>query len=197
MRIFLLDICCRNHFSRFQLDINNSLGRKFKIEKGVAQGCVLSPLFFNIYIDDLLARFRECPSGVELENLKLNAFSFADDLVLVANKKEELSQLFEILTSWCDENHFQINTKKSGVFITGEEQDKFFLGEEEIPQLETLKYLGIEIEKNGSYNKYLTRICAQTRATLQQFHSLLSRYDLAFCIRLRLARSLRPRNYSP
>ena len=122
--------------------------------------------------------------------MKLNAFSFADDLVLVANKKEELSQLFEILTSWCDENHFQINTKKSGVFITGEDQDKFFLGEEEIPQLETLKYLGIEIEKNGSYNKYLTRICAQTRATLQQFHSLLSRYDLAFCIRLRLARSL-------
>ena len=33
-------------------------GRIFPVRRGVAQGCVLSSLLFNIYVDDLLQRIR-------------------------------------------------------------------------------------------------------------------------------------------
>ena len=46
------------------IQINNSVGDPFRVTRGVAQGCVLPPLFFNIYIDDLLTRFRESGIGV-------------------------------------------------------------------------------------------------------------------------------------
>ena len=35
------------------IQINNKIGKKFKVSRGVAQGCVLSPLFFNIYLEAL------------------------------------------------------------------------------------------------------------------------------------------------
>ena len=40
--------------AKAQLCINGKLGEQFDVTRGVAQGCVLSPIFFDIYIDDLL-----------------------------------------------------------------------------------------------------------------------------------------------
>jgi len=75
------------------LQINDTLGQRFKVTRGVSQGCVLSPLFFDIYLDDLLERFRESGLGVPIHCLLLNAFGFADDLALIASDKETVSKL--------------------------------------------------------------------------------------------------------
>jgi hypothetical protein len=61
--------------------------KSFEVTRGVAQGCVISHLFFNIYLDDLLTRFRD-GLGVPVGCTLLNAFSFADDLALIAQNKQ-------------------------------------------------------------------------------------------------------------
>jgi len=85
------------------IEINNSLGEQFKVTRGVAQGCTLSPIFFNIYLDDLLQRFRESGLGVPIGCTLLNAFSFADDLALIASSKETVNKYLEVLNAWCEE----------------------------------------------------------------------------------------------
>ena len=89
--------------------INGVMGKTFPITRGVAQGCALSPLFFTIYIDDLLQRFRESQLGIPTGRFLHNAFSFADDLLLGSPDEETLKKYITILTTWCKENKMTIN----------------------------------------------------------------------------------------
>ena len=75
--------------AKCQLFINDTLGEPFEVHRGVAQGCVLSPLFFDIYIDDLLSQFRLAGLGIPVGQIIQGTTSFADDLALIAKDKEQ------------------------------------------------------------------------------------------------------------
>ena len=98
-----------------QIQINNKMGKRFKVSRGVAQGCVLSPLFFNIYLDDLLQRFRQSGLGVPINCTLFNALSFADDLALIAQDRDTVERYLQIIDNWCKECFFKVNVDKSGV----------------------------------------------------------------------------------
>ena len=66
------------------LSINGKRRTKFKFARGVAQGFTLSPLLFDVYIDDLLREFRDQELGVPVGQIIQGPQSFADDLVLIA-----------------------------------------------------------------------------------------------------------------
>ena len=59
-----------------------------KSNKGVKQGCVLSPLLFNLYINDLPDIFEESYDPVMLQPFRTNVIMYADDLVLMSQTKE-------------------------------------------------------------------------------------------------------------
>ena len=64
----------------------------FKVKRGVRQGCVLSPLLFNIYTDRI---FREGLCGVKLGDEVFSNLRYADDTVLLAESEEELQKLVD------------------------------------------------------------------------------------------------------
>ena len=63
----------------------------FQIRKGVCQGCILSPCFFNLYAEYIMrnAGLDEAQSGIKIagRNIKLR---YADDTILMAVSEEEL-----------------------------------------------------------------------------------------------------------
>ena len=66
-----------------------------KIEKGVCQGCVLSPCLFNLYAEHIMqnARLDESQAGIKIAGRNINNLRYADDTTLVAESKEELKSL--------------------------------------------------------------------------------------------------------
>ena len=46
-----------------QIRWGSSLSAPFQVTNGVRQGGILSPVFFNVYMDDLSKKLKECKTG--------------------------------------------------------------------------------------------------------------------------------------
>ena len=58
--------------------------RKASIRKGVRQGCKLSPLLFNIYIEQAINDCKEYCTGVKVNGVRIQMQRFADDIAIIA-----------------------------------------------------------------------------------------------------------------
>ena len=58
----------------------------FKIEKGVRQGCILSPCLFNLYAEYIMqnARLDEAQAGIKIAGRNINNLRYGDDTILIA-----------------------------------------------------------------------------------------------------------------
>ncbi|KAF7243994.1 Nipped-B-like protein [Varanus komodoensis] len=64
----------------------------FKIEKGVWQGCILSPCLFNLYAEHNMrkAGLDESPVGIKIARRNTSNLRYADDTTLMAESEVEL-----------------------------------------------------------------------------------------------------------
>ena len=69
----------------------------FQIEKGVHQGCILSPCLFNLYAEYIMknAGLDEAQAGIKTSGRNINNLRYADDTTLMAESEEELEPLDE------------------------------------------------------------------------------------------------------
>ena len=61
----------------------------FQIEKGVHQGCILSPCLFNLYAKYIMrnAGLEEAQAGIKVAGRNINHLRYADDTTLMAEMK--------------------------------------------------------------------------------------------------------------
>ena len=64
----------------------------FRIEKGVQQGCLLSPCLFNLYTDNFIrnARLDEFQAEIKIGRRNISSLRCIDDSTLMAESEEEL-----------------------------------------------------------------------------------------------------------
>ena len=62
----------------------------FQIEKGVRQGCILSPCLFNLYAEYIIrnTRLEEAQAGIKTAGRNINNLRYADDTTFMAESKE-------------------------------------------------------------------------------------------------------------
>jgi len=80
---------------KVRIKFNNGISEPLHINKGVRQGCGLSPVLFNIYINKITQEFkRVMKKGIQLNNRKLvNNILYADDQILIATSEDELQTM--------------------------------------------------------------------------------------------------------
>ena len=67
----------------------------FQTGKGVHQGCILSPCFFNLYAEYKMRNtgLEEAQAGIKIARRNINNIRYADETTLMAESKEELKSL--------------------------------------------------------------------------------------------------------
>lgn len=130
--------------------VNNLTTEWFNVNCGVRQGCCLSPLLFNLFINDLALQIKTLGKGVQIDNELISIMLYADDVVLLAENSADLQIMINTLHEWCNSNCMTVNSRKSNVvhFRPNSVQRsdfEFTCGSDKIGTVDRYSYLGITL----------------------------------------------------
>lgn len=142
-----------------KVKIGESLSSPFKTNLGVRQGCILSPILFNIFISDLpqlLGSHKHNPPKLSTSR-SLSSILWADDLVLFSETESGLHCMMEDLLNYTKEKGLYINEDKSKCMIfnkTGRLMRRNLkVGGMTFPTVREYKYLGFIITPSGGVTR--------------------------------------------
>ena len=75
----------------------------------------MSPTLFNFYIKELFVRIKKAKIGVQIGNRKLGCLGYADDVVLMAESKEDMDRLLNITDEYGREWGVKFSSRKCKV----------------------------------------------------------------------------------
>ena len=99
------------------LKVDGKITEAFPINQGVRQGCVLSPLLFNIFLAELAKNLASDNGGFTTHNSKINSIFWADDIVLLCEDTIHLERMIKMTWEYCENNKLTINTKRTKCII--------------------------------------------------------------------------------
>ena len=143
------------------------------------QGCNLSPLLFNLFINDIHQIFYITCSPIKIDCLNLSSLSFADDLVILSESAIGLQNSLHKLSTYCKNWGLTINSSKTKVVVFNKpftkkiRSLKFYVGKSIIEVQNSYCYLGIEISNTGNFSKSHEKLYKKTvRAKYSVFSSV-------------------------
>jgi hypothetical protein len=134
--------------------VNNSTSEPNKVILGVPQGSILGPLFFLIYISDLIYYINDASAKL-----------FADDTTIyysdddIGNITKKFNTIIIELLAWCTHNRLDINWTKTFLMVVTNKRIKippsFTFNNIEIKCVEEFKLLGVTIDSKLNFNKHI------------------------------------------
>ena len=87
----------------------------FRTEKGVKQGCLLSPCLFNLYTENIMRNsgMDELQAGIKIDGRNINNLRYADDTTLMAESENELKKLLMKVKEEHERTGLRLNIKKN------------------------------------------------------------------------------------
>ena len=156
------------------VNIDNCKSKTRSITCGVPQGSVLGPLFFLLFINDLP---NCCPSG------EVRIFADDTNVFFHCNNIKELIKLGQTilnqLHSWFTANKLTLNTDKSSFTIFRSKKKVIHNLPEHIEFLDYkikrtthVKYLGLTINENLSWDNHINEICTKLKSLFHVFYNI-------------------------
>jgi exonuclease III len=105
---------------------DGSLSEPYALQRGVRQGCPLSSILFNIYIDTMFDNWVDAagvsvavqvPGSDKKFPLKIPGLLFADDGVVLADSPAALIAILLLVSQWCDRWHMSANASKCAIML--------------------------------------------------------------------------------
>lgn len=161
--------------------IDGELSEPGIIGRGSRQGCPLSPLLFNIYIEELVREALEnVNTGVKVGGRLIQAVRFADDQAMVADSLKGLQEMMNRLNETSEKYGMKINVGKTKVMsITKNDYPcpdlKMTINGQKIDTVKNFCYLGSVITEDGRCHAEVQRRIAMGKLAFNNRGELMRR----------------------
>ena len=133
--------------------LSNGITPFYNSAAGLRQGCNLSPLLFNIFVNDIFDDLRCCP--VKLNNKPITSLMYADDLLILSETEDGLKESLQRLGKYAKQWKMKISAKKTKIMVLnkqGRKSDmKVKLDDFVIESCEQYPYLGIVFTPQNNF----------------------------------------------
>lgn len=115
--IFLKNLMAMYENPSYKIKLRDGHLDPIRSNLGLKQGCPLSPMLFNLYIDDIKTIFYGECEPVRLHDEDLSHFLYADDLVLISMTAGGLQRSLDKISKYSDDKCLTISIEKTKSMI--------------------------------------------------------------------------------
>ena len=153
----------------------------FQIGKGVRQGYIMSPHFFNLYAEYIMwnARIDEAQYGIKISGRNINNLRYADDTTLMAESEEELKSLLMKVKEESETVGLKLNIQKTKIMASSPITSWQIEGET-IETVTDFIFLGSKITIDGDFSHEIQRLLLLTIKAMTYLDSILKSRDIYF-----------------
>ena len=91
----------------------NTVSSSFHVTNGVEQGGNISPVLFNVYMDDLSTSLNNSGIGGHTGEKTINHLSYADDICLIALLSSAMQQLLNICHTYSTDHSLLYQARRA------------------------------------------------------------------------------------
>ena len=152
----LLNIFYKN--ASYSVKIGNKMTKLFNCDRRVRQGCSLSPILFNLFLNDLLNILDRANSDpVSSSNLcHVSCLMYADDVVIISKSPPGLQNCLDASHDYCQDWELNVNLKKTKAMVFSNKLRKnnklsFTFNNKALETVSQFTYIGVTIKSTGSF----------------------------------------------
>ncbi|KAG1652517.1 Tyrosine-protein phosphatase 10D [Nymphon striatum] len=161
------------------------------VQTETRQGCVLSPILFNIYSEELIEEALIDTEGVKINGESIKTIRYADDTAVVATSQLELQKMISRIHEMCTKYGMSINIKKTKVMVVRKKKEqhtqgiKITVDGQKLEHVKEYTYLGSVVNENAKCLTEVRKRIGMAKTSFWKCKEFLRR-DLALTLKKRL-----------
>ena len=164
----------------------------FNIEKGVRQGCILSPHLFSMYTEQVMREADLDSEGVKISGEKISNLRYADDTALLADSYDSMCNVLDKVNEAGERSGLKLNAKKTKVMLVNSKNDydPILINGDTLEFVDDMKYLGSIKESDGSCSKDVKTRIAMAKRKMIDLNNIWKDRGIPTVLKVQLLKSL-------
>ena len=162
----------------------------FQIEKGICQGCILSPCIFNLHAEYIMRNvgLAESQAGIKIARRNINNFRYADDTTLMVESEEGLKSLLMKVKEESEKVGLKLNIQKTKIMASSPITSWQIDGE--TVQTVADYFGGSKITADGYCSQEIKRSLLLGRKVMTNLDSILKSRDITLPTKVHLVKTV-------
>ena len=161
--------------------LDNGLTQPFTTTIGLKQGCIFSPLLFNLYVNNLPNVYDDTCDPVYIGASPVHCLMWADDCVVMSTTEAGLQRSMDKTTNFFTSLGLSVNVKKTKVLIFNPRgfgpgkfpNLNFFINNRPVEKCDSYTYLGFVFKPSGSVTAGIKELSTKANRAYYSISSIL------------------------